>query len=318
MDNRKVVIIGDGAVGSTTAYTLMLRDYVNEIVIIDINKDKADGDVLDMVHGMPFVTNKIIKSGTYSDLADAHIIIITAGVGQKPGETRSDLLKRNLNVFDAIIENIKKYLNDEMIILVVTNPVDVLSYYTYKKLNISSSRVIGSGTVLDSARLKYLLSKDTSIDPRNIHAFVVGEHGDSEVSAFSVSSIGGMPVSTYCDKCGKCKNKLSNLCEIHNEVVNSAYEIIAKKGSTYYAVALAVDKIVDTILNNRNSVLTVSTLVKDQFMGKIKDVYISLPVVVNSSGVVKILELTYSPLEISKIIESANKVKEAIDELKIS
>lgn len=260
MENTKIVIIGDGAVGSTTAYTLMMKDYVNEIVIIDLNMKKAEGDVLDMVHGMSFVSNKKIKAGTYDDLEDAHLVIITAGVGQKDGETRIDLLKRNLLVFDSIIENIKKHLNDEMIILVVTNPVDILSYYTYLKLGIDSSRVIGSGTVLDSSRLKYLLSKDTNIDARNIHAYVVGEHGDSEVSAFSVSSIAGLPIQSYCTKCGKCGGQyMGNLEEIHKNVVSGAYDVISKKGATFYAVALAVERIVDVILNNQNSVLTVST-----------------------------------------------------------
>lgn len=316
MENTKIVIIGDGAVGSTTAYTLMMKDYVNEIVIIDLNMKKAEGDVLDMVHGMSFVSNKKIKAGTYDDLEDAHLVIITAGVGQKDGETRIDLLKRNLLVFDSIIENIKKHLNDEMIILVVTNPVDILSYYTYLKLGIDSSRVIGSGTVLDSSRLKYLLSKDTNIDARNIHAYVVGEHGDSEVSAFSVSSIAGLPIQSYCTKCGKCGGQyMGNLEEIHKNVVSGAYDVISKKGATFYAVALAVERIVDVILNNQNSVLTVSTFIKNMWKGKIQNVYISLPCVIGSDGIVKILELDYSETEKLKIIASADKLKQSFNEV---
>lgn len=316
MENTKIVIIGDGAVGSTTAYTLMMKDYVNEIVIIDLNMKKAEGDVLDMVHGMSFVSNKKIKAGTYDDLEDAHLVIITAGVGQKDGETRIDLLKRNLLVFDSIIENIKKHLNDEMIILVVTNPVDILSYYTYLKLGIDSSRVIGSGTVLDSSRLKYLLSKDTNIDARNIHAYVVGEHGDSEVSAFSVSSIAGLPIQSYCTKCGKCGGQyMGNLEEIHKNVVSGAYDVISKKGATFYAVALAVERIVDVVLNNQNSVLTVSTFIKNMWKGKIQNVYISLPCVIGSDGIVKILELDYSETEKLKIIASADKLKQSFNEV---
>lgn len=294
----------------------MMKDYVNEIVIIDLNMKKAEGDVLDMVHGMSFVSNKKIKAGTYDDLEDAHLVIITAGVGQKDGETRIDLLKRNLLVFDSIIENIKKHLNDEMIILVVTNPVDILSYYTYLKLGIDSSRVIGSGTVLDSSRLKYLLSKDTNIDARNIHAYVVGEHGDSEVSAFSVSSIAGLPIQSYCTKCGKCGGQyMGNLEEIHKNVVSGAYDVISKKGATFYAVALAVERIVDVILNNQNSVLTVSTFIKNMWKGKIQNVYISLPCVIGSDGIVKILELDYSETEKLKIIASADKLKQSFNEV---
>lgn len=294
----------------------MMKDYVNEIVIIDLNMKKAEGDVLDMVHGMSFVSNKKIKAGTYDDLEDAHLVIITAGVGQKDGETRIDLLKRNLLVFDSIIENIKKHLNDEMIILVVTNPVDILSYYTYLKLGIDSSRVIGSGTVLDSSRLKYLLSKDTNIDARNIHAYVVGEHGDSEVSAFSVSSIAGLPIQSYCTKCGKCGGQyMGNLEEIHKNVVSGAYDVISKKGATFYAVALAVERIVDVVLNNQNSVLTVSTFIKNMWKGKIQNVYISLPCVIGSDGIVKILELDYSETEKLKIIASADKLKQSFNEV---
>ena len=319
MDNRKVVIIGDGAVGSTTAYTLMQHSYIGEIVIIDINKTKAEGDVLDMVHGLSFVSQKIIKSGDYPDVKGAHVVIITAGAAQKEGETRVDLLKRNINVFNSILDSIKPYLEESTIILVVTNPVDILAYYTYKKLGISASRVIGSGTVLDSSRLKSLLSEDTKIDPRNIHAYVIGEHGDSEVSAFSVSSIGGVPIRNYCAICGKCdKNNLQNLDVFAKKVVNAAYEIIAKKGATFYAIALSVEKIVDTIINNQHSVLTISSLVNDKVNGRINGVYLSLPTIVGSSGVEKILDLEYSPEETDKLVESANKLKSLYKELNIN
>ena len=161
--NRKVVIIGDGAVGSTLAYTLLLQDSVNDIVIVDLNKKKAEGDVLDMIHGMSFLNPKKIKAGDYSDIKDAHIIVITAGVAQKEGESRIDLLNRNLKVFDSIIASMKPYLSDSAIVMVVTNPVDILSYYVYKKLGIPSNRVIGSGTVLDTSRLKSFISEDTGI-----------------------------------------------------------------------------------------------------------------------------------------------------------
>lgn len=303
MENRKVVIIGDGAVGSTIAYTLMMQDYVNEIAIIDLNVNKVEGDVLDMVHGISFVSPKNIKVGTYEDVKDAHIIVITAGVGQKEGETRLDLLKRNIDVFDKIIDNIKPNLSDDAIVLVVTNPVDLLTLHTYKKLGIPANRVIGSGTVLDTSRLKFLLSKETGVDARNIHALVIGEHGDSEVSAFSVSTIAGLSVEKYLEDNGKNAEEVYK--DLHEKVKNSAYEIISKKGATYYAIGLSTAKIIETILNNQKSVLTISTYLKDEFNGMIKDVYLSLPAVIGRNGVERILHLEYSYSEVLKVIESS-------------
>lgn len=308
MENRKVVIIGDGAVGSTIAYTLMMQDYVNEIAIIDLNINKVEGDVLDMVHGVSFVSPKSIKVGTYDDVKDAHIIVITAGVGQKEGETRLDLLKRNIDVFDSIIDNIKPNLSNDAIVLVVTNPVDLLTLHTYKRLGIPSNRVIGSGTVLDTSRLKFLLSKEANIDTRNIHALVIGEHGDSEVSAFSVSTIAGLSIEKYLEDNGK--NAEEVCAEIHEKVKNAAYEIINKKGATFYAIGLSTAKIIETILNNQKSVLTVSTFIENEFNGMIQNVYLSLPSVVGRKGVERILHLNYSYSEVLKLIESSKKLHE--------
>lgn len=316
MDNRKVVIIGDGMVGSTIAYTLMMKDYVNEIVIIDIVKEKVEGDALDMMHGVPFVSPKLIKAGDYNDVKDAHIIIITAGAAQKPGETRLDLLKRNMKIFDSILDQIKPNLDEDAVVLVVSNPVDVLSYYTYKKLGISHNRVIGSGTVLDSSRLRYLISEVADVDPRNVHAYVIGEHGDSEVSAFSVSNIAQIPLKEYLLK-EKGSEGLKLLSSLHDKVKDAAYEIIKKKGATYYAIGLATAKIVSTILNNNRSVLTVSTLVENEFDGEIDGVYISLPCVVGRNGIITRLHLEYSYEEVLKLIISANKLKETYKELEI-
>ena len=308
MENRKVVIIGDGAVGSTIAYTLMMQDYVNEIAIIDLNIKKVEGDVLDMVHGVSFVSPKSIKVGTYDDVKDAHIIVITAGVGQKDGETRLDLLKRNIDVFDSIIDNIKPNLSNDAIVLVVTNPVDLLTLHTYKRLGIPSNRVIGSGTVLDTSRLKFLLSKEANIDTRNIHALVIGEHGDSEVSAFSVSTIAGLSIEKFLEDNGKSAEKVC--AEIHEKVKNAAYEIINKKGATFYAIGLSTAKIIETILNNQKSVLTVSTFIENEFNGMIQNVYLSLPSVVGRKGVERILHLNYSYSEVLKLIESSKKLHE--------
>lgn len=316
MDNRKVVIIGDGAVGSTTAYTLLLQDYVNEIVIIDINKDKTEGDILDMKHGMAFVSPKKLKAGDYKDCEDAHVVIITAGVAQKEGETRIDLLKRNIKVFDGILDSLKPHMNDMMVVLVVTNPVDILSYYTFKKLGIDTKRVIGSGTVLDSARLRFLISEDANIDPRNVHAYVIGEHGDSEVSAFSVANIAESPLIEYYEN-QNCPNPRAHLEKLQNEVKNAAYEIISKKGATFYAIALSTAKIVETILNNQKSVLTVSTYIQNEFNGQIDEVYLSLPAIIGNDGVIKRLSLNYSYEEVLKLIESAKTLKKQYKELNI-
>lgn len=317
MFKRKVVIIGDGAVGSTTAYTLMLSNYIREIAIIDVNKPKAEGDALDMIHGMPFVSPKIIKAGEYQDIIDAHVVIITAGVGQKDGETRIDLLKRNLRVFDSIIESMKPYVHKDLIVLVVTNPVDILTYYTYKNLDLPKEQVIGSGTVLDTARLKAAISEDTRVDSRNIHTFVLGEHGDSEVPAFSVTTIGGIPLEKFCERCGRCKGgQLRKLFDLHTKVKNAAYEIIAKKGATYYAVALAVSRIVEAIINNTNSVLTVSTYIEDEEEFGIKDFYFSLPCIVNEKGIERVLKLDYSQAEKESLIASGNKIKSLIEEIR--
>lgn len=318
MEYRKVTIIGDGAVGSTTAYTLLMKKYINEICIIDLNKEKVEGDILDMNQGMSFVSSKKIKVGTYEDIKDSSLVIITAGAAQKEGETRLDLLNKNIHIFESILSQVKPNLNDNCIVLVVSNPVDILSYYTYKYLGIDERRVIGSGTVLDSSRLKVLLSQDTHIDPKNIHAYVIGEHGDSEVVAFSASSIAGIPVKDYCKQCKKCDLKrLENLEEISKSVKNAAYEIIKKKGATFYAIALSVEKIVDVILNDTHSVLTVSSYIEDAFNGQIKDVYISLPCVVSRNGIEKRLDVNYSLEEGVKLIESAQKLKRTFDELKI-
>ena len=303
-------------VGSTIAYTLMMKDYVNEIVIIDIVKEKVEGDALDMMHGVPFVSPKLIKAGDYNDVKDAHIIIITAGAAQKPGETRLDLLKRNMKIFDSILDQIKPNLDEDAVVLVVSNPVDVLSYYTYKKLGISHNRVIGSGTVLDSSRLRYLISEVADVDPRNVHAYVIGEHGDSEVSAFSVSNIAQIPLKEYLLK-EKGSEGLKLLSSLHDKVKDAAYEIIKKKGATYYAIGLATAKIVSTILNNNRSVLTVSTLVENEFDGEIDGVYISLPCVVGRNGIITRLHLEYSYEEVLKLIISANKLKETYKELEI-
>jgi len=311
LNNRKVVIIGDGMVGSSIAYTFLLKSNIQDIVIIDVNKDKAEGDALDMNHAMSLLSPKDIKAGSYSDIEDAHIIVITAGAAQKPGETRLQLCDKNKAIFDSIFAMMKPHLNPESIVLIVTNPVDILTYYAYTKLGLPANQVIGSGTVLDTARLKFLLSQDTKIDPRNIHTYVIGEHGDSEVMAYSVTFIAGVPIFDFCNVCGRCKNQqhLIRLEEMGKEVVTSAYKIIEKKGSTYYGIASAVARIVDAIVNDTESVLTVSSYVKEALDGQIKDVYLSVPSIVNQHGAIKTLWPAYNEIEAEKLINSAQTLK---------
>ena len=306
---RKVVVIGDGNVGSSIAFALVLKKKISELVIIDVNKDKAEGDALDMAHAMSINGPVNIKAAGYDEIADARIIIITAGAAQKPGETRIDLLNKNKMIFDSIFANMRPYLNQESIVLVVTNPVDVLTMYTYEQLPLPANQVIGSGTVLDTGRLKYLLSRDTNIDPRNIHAYIIGEHGDSELAAYSVTSIGGVSMNEYCDKCGRCRDRQERLELIEEEVVKSAYEIIAKKGSTYYGIAAATSRIVDAIIEDTKSILTVSSYISNGLDGKIDGVYLSVPTIVTALGAEKTIWPNYSEEEKEALIESANKLK---------
>ena len=308
---RKVIVIGDGMVGSSIAYTLVMKKNIRDLVIIDVNKDKAEGDALDMSHAMSLNAPMSIRAGGYSEIKDARIIIITAGAAQKPGETRIDLLNKNKRIFDSIFDNMRPYLNQETIILVVTNPVDVLTMYTYEHLPLPANQVIGSGTVLDTGRLKYLLSRDTGIDPRNIHAYIVGEHGDSELAAYSVTSIGGVPINEYCHSCGRCSGERhkEKLELIEEEVVNSAYQIIEKKGSTYYGIAMATYRIVEAILDDTKSILTISSYISNGLDGKIDGVYLSVPTIVSHLGAEKTIWPNYSDEEKESLIESAIKLK---------
>ncbi|HHV96627.1 MAG TPA: L-lactate dehydrogenase [Clostridiaceae bacterium] len=311
--SRKITIIGAGFVGSTTAYTLMLSGLVSEIAIIDINTQKVEGEVMDLNHGMPFVRPVKIYNGSYEDCKDSDIIIISAGVNQKPGETRIDLVYRNTQVFKEIIRNILKYYTDA-ILLVVTNPVDILTYVTYKISGLPHNKVIGSGTVLDTARLRYLIADHVGIDVRNVHGYIIGEHGDSELAAWSTVNIAGIPIDEYCDKCQKCEKKISQL-EIFENVKNAAYEIIDRKGATYYAVALAVRRIVEAIIRDENSILTVSSLVEGQY--GINNICLSLPSIVNSKGVSTILEIPLSGSETELLIKCADSLKKVVETLDI-
>lgn len=305
-------MVGTGFVGSTTAYTIMCGGLFNEIVIIDINREKAEGDAMDMAHGVSFVKPVNVYSGDYSDCKDADIVVITAGANQKTGETRLDLLKKNAAIFKDIIGNIMKYAPDDVILLTVSNPVDILTYIAYRLSGLPKNQVIGSGTVLDTSRLKYMLSRHTGIDARNCHTYIIGEHGDSEVAAWSISNIAGVSMPEYAEKTGKCTEK--DLDEMYNAVKRAAYEIIDKKGATYYAIALAVDRITACIAGEENSVLTVSSIFDGEY--GIKDVALSVPTQVSGYGVEKILEVSFNDKEMTGLRNSAKTLKENLRELK--
>lgn len=313
MFKGKITIVGAGNVGATTAYTLMLSGLVSEIVMIDINRDKAEGDAMDMNHGICFVSPVKINAGDYSDIKGSDMVIITAGASQREGEKRTDLLKRNTAIFRNIIDNVLRYCKDDTILMVVTNPVDILTYVTYKMSGFSKKHVIGSGTVLDTARLKYLLGEHTNIDVRNVHTYIIGEHGDSEVAAWSVTNVAGMSVDSYCAHSGCCDTLEVCKDTFYSKTQNAAYEIIEKKGSTYYAIALAVRRIIESIIGDENSILTVSSLFEGEY--GISDVCLSAPTIVGNEGAEKILEIQLSDEEINGLRKSAQTLKELAKEI---
>ncbi|MBE5039677.1 L-lactate dehydrogenase [Ructibacterium gallinarum] len=313
MFKGKITVIGAGNVGATIVYTMVLSGLVSEVVLIDINKDKAEGDAMDMNHGLCFVSPVRVIAGDYCDIKGSDMVIITAGANQREGEKRTDLLKRNAGIFKDIVDHVLKYCHDDTILMVVTNPVDILTYITYKLSGFSKQNVIGSGTVLDTARLKYLLGEHTNVDVRNVHTYIIGEHGDSEVAAWSVTNVAGMGIEQYCTSCGCC-NSL-DMCKetFYNRTRNAAYEIIDKKGATYYAIALAVRRIVESIIGNENSILTVSSLFEGEY--GISDVCLSVPTIVGSEGAERILEIDFSEQELLGLRESAGKLKQLAKEI---
>lgn len=309
--SNKVTIIGAGLVGATTAFALMNAGTASEIALIDLNKKRLAGEVMDLNHGIAFVPSIKIKAGTYDDCSDSNIVIITAGAAQRPGETRLELLKRNIDVFRSIVPNIVEK-NRDCVILVVTNPVDILTYATWKFSGLPSNQVIGSGTVLDSARFKYLLSEHCHVSPQNVHAYIIGEHGDTEVAAWSITNIAGMSLADYCFRCEQACKKEERQAIFEN-TKRAAYEIIEGKGATYYAVALAVRRIVEAILRDENAILPVSSLMEGCY--GVEDLCLSLPTIVNSSGVSKVLELPLKDEEIEAFRKSAKVISQAMEEV---
>lgn len=311
LNPRKAAIIGCGFVGAASAFALMESGLFSEIVLIDANKDKAEGEALDISHGVPFAKPVQITAGEYEDIADAAIIIVTAGAGQKPGETRLDLVKKNVGIFKSIIPEIIKY-NQDAILLIVANPVDILTYVTAKLSGFPSNRVFGSGTVLDTARLKFLLGEHLQVDSRSVHSFIIGEHGDSEFAVWSSTNISGVPLKRFCEMRGYFQHE-ENRQKIEDSVKNSAYEIIERKGATYYGIAMSVKRICEAVVRDEKSVLSVSSVHNGRF--GINDVALSLPSIVGKNGIEGIVPISLSAEEQDKLKNSAEILKKVIDEI---
>ena len=305
---RKVVVVGAGAVGSTFAYSLAQTGLADEIVLTDANPKFAQGQVLDLLHGQPFFPTVHIRVGEPADYADAQVIVVTAGAKQRPGQSRLELLRENAVIIEQLVDQIVS-LDSEAVLLLVTNPVDVLTYVAAKRSGWPSGRVIGSGTVLDSARLRHLLGRECGVDVHNVHAYVLGEHGDSEFVAWSLAHIGGVHLDEYCPKCGHCDDWRETRKNIDKMVRDSAYHIIDYKGSTHFAVGLALVRIVGSILRSQNSVLTVSTLLDGEY--GLHDVCLGVPSVVSGRGVSRVLESRLSTSELELLNRSARVLKDS-------
>jgi len=308
----KIVIVGAGKVGSTFAFSLMISGLAREIVLIDKNEALAIGECMDLNHGLSFAHPTRIYAAGYEACVGADIVVITAGANQKPDQTRTDLVKTNVAIYKEIVPSITRYTRDA-ILLVVTNPVDILTYVTLKLSGLPSNRVIGSGTVLDTARLKYMISNYAKVDTRNVHAYIIGEHGDTELPVWSDATIGGMDVETYCSEYAQLGNVNNEMKDLFLKVKNAAYEIIKLKGATNYSIAMALVKITKSILRNENSILPVSTLITDYY--GISDVCISIPSIVNINGVEQTIKLDLSAEEEKLFKHSANTLKKFIQDI---
>lgn len=303
---RKAAVIGCGFVGSATAFTLMQSRLFSELVLLDVNMEKADGEAKDIAHGIPFAGQMKIYAGTYDDAADAAIIIITAGANQKPGETRLDLVQKNTAIYQSIIPEIVKR-DFGGILLIVSNPVDILTYVALKLSGLPENRVLGSGTVLDTAWLKYALGEHLGVDSRSVHSFIIGEHGDSEIAAWSSTNVSGIPLNDFCEMRGHFNHDAA-MDAIAEKVKNSAYEIISKKQATYYGIAMSVKRICECIVRNERSILPVSAMMHGEY--GIEDITLSMPAIVGIGGVETHVPIALSEEEAEKLVESAKKLKE--------
>lgn len=310
---RKAAVVGCGFVGSAVAFALMQSELFSEIVLLDSNYDKADGEAQDISHGVPFVSQMSIYAGGYDDLADAAIVIVTAGANQKPDETRLDLVHKNVAVYQSIIPEIAKR-DFKGILLIVSNPVDILTYVAVKLSGFPENRVIGSGTVLDTSRLKCALGKHLGVDSRSVHAFIIGEHGDSEIAAWSSSNVSGIPLDDFCEMRGHYNHEQS-MQRIAEDVKNCAYEIISKKHATYFGIAMSVKRICECIVRDEKSILPVSSVLHGNY--GIDGIALSMPAVVGADGIETHVPITLGEKETELLLASAKTVGGVIRELRL-
>lgn len=310
---QKAAVIGCGFVGSSIAFTLMQSGIFSELVLIDANRDKAEGEAMDLSHGLPFTHPMDIRAGDYDDVADCALVIVTAGAGQKPGETRLDLVHKNVAIFRSIIPEIARR-NRDAILLIVSNPVDVLTWAAWKLSGYPANRVLGSGTVLDTARLKYLLGERLGVDSRSVHAFIIGEHGDSELAVWSSANVSGVDLNHFCELRGHY-NHMEAMERIYTDVRDSAYEIIEKKGATYYGIAMAVRRICESIIRNEHSILPISSLICGHY--GLEDVCMGVPTVVGRNGAETVLDIPLNGLEQRKLMASADALRKVLDGIEL-
>jgi L-lactate dehydrogenase len=308
---RKITIIGAGNVGATFAYALLLSGLCSEIVLVDANTQKAQGEAMDLNHTVPLAHPTRIRAGTYADCVGSAVTVVTAGSAQKPGETRLDLVKRNAAIFKSIIPEIVAN-NPDGILLIATNPVDILSHISLQLSGLPDNKVIGSGTILDTARFRHLLGQHFELDARSVHAFIIGEHGDSEVPVWSLANVAGMPIEEFCQT-NRCGCTQADRDEIFQQTRNAAYQIIERKGATFYAIASGLVRIVESILRDQNTILSVSTHIQGLY--GIQDVFLSLPCVVNRNGIDRVIQLPLNRLETEALRKSARALQEVLRSL---
>lgn len=308
---RKVGVVGTGLVGSSFVYALMIRELATEIVLVDVDNEKAIGEMMDFNHGLSFSKPVKIVAGSYADLSGAQVVVIAAGASQRPGETRLDLLARNVKIFRSIVPEVVHH-NPDGIILIATNPVDILTYISLKESRLSPAKVIGSGTILDTSRFRFLLGQYYGVDARSVHAYIIGEHGDSEIPLWSLANIGGVRLQEFAPLQNKQYNQ-SDMDKLFINVRDAAYEIIKRKGATYFAIGLGLVAIVETILGDYRSVLSVSTMMTGEY--GVTDMSLSLPCVVGGNGVEEILTLNLSEDEEKGFRSSAEKLRATLKSL---
>ncbi|HJB47257.1 MAG TPA: L-lactate dehydrogenase [Candidatus Mediterraneibacter surreyensis] len=309
---QKAAVIGCGFVGSTIAYTLMQKGTFSELVLIDAVQAKEEGEAMDISHGLPFAHAMDIVAGSYEDIADAAVVIITAGANQKPGETRLDLVQKNSKIMKSIIREIKR-VNCEGILMIVSNPVDILTQVALKESGFPKERVIGSGTVLDTARLKYLISEKLDVDSRNVHAFIAGEHGDSELAVWSCANVYGIGIREFARMRG-FDNFDTEMDEIYHAVRDSAYEIIERKGATYYGIGMAAARIAEAIVRDSHAVVPISVSLNGEY--GLDGLCLSIPTIVGNKGAEQVLEISLSDEEKEKLKKSAEELKAVLAQIK--